>query len=80
VTATDFNVTATNVDINGVDPSIHLGEVTGGQSLTVEVTSITNRTDIGVECDPADDLAIHDDDVGDLKRLNASVITDAGNF
>jgi len=80
VVANDFNVTSTNVDINGVDPTTHLGEVTGGQSLTMDVTSITNRIDIGTECDPADDLAVHDDSVGDLKKLNVSVITDAGNF
>lgn len=68
------------MEINGVAHDTHTGEVTGGSALTVEVTSITNKTDIGVECDPADDLAVHDDSAGDLKKLNVSVITDGGYF
>lgn len=58
----------------------HTGEVTGSVGLTVDVSSITNKVDLGVECDPLDDVAIHDDSIGDLKKVNVSVITDGGYF
>ena len=78
---TDVQGTVVNINGTPYDPNAtHTGEVTGATALTVDVTSITNKIDIGTECDPADDLAIHDDSVGDLKKLNVSVITDGGYF
>jgi len=56
----------------------HTGEVTGDTNLTVDVTAITNRTD--VVADAADDVAIHDDTDGSFKKVNLSSITDGGNF
>jgi hypothetical protein len=56
----------------------HTGEVTGDTNLTVDVTAITNRTD--VVADAADDVAIHDDTDGTHKKVNLSSITDAGYF
>lgn len=56
----------------------HTGEVTGETALSLDVSAITNQTD--VEADPADDVAIHDDTDGTLKKTNLSSITDAGYF
>lgn len=78
VVANDFNVTSTNVDINGVDPTIHLGEVTGAQSLAVEPIAITNKDD--VVADSTDDILIHDETDGALKKVNLSSVTDGGFF
>lgn len=58
--------------------SAHTGEVTGEVDLTVDITSITNRSD--VVADSADDVAIHDDSDGTFKKVNLSSITDAGYF
>ena len=56
----------------------HTGEVTGDTNLTLDVTAITNR--VGVVADAADDVAIHDDTDGAIKKVNLSSITDAGYF
>ena len=56
----------------------HTGEVTGSTALTLDVTAVTNRTD--VVADAADDVAIHDDTDGTLKKVNLSSITDGGFF
>lgn len=59
-------------------PPTHTGEVTGDTNLTLDVSAITNRSD--VVADPADDVAIHDDSDGSLKKVNLSSIGDAGYF
>lgn len=56
----------------------HTGEVTGGTNLTLDITAITNRSDVVAA--PADDVAVHDDSDGTLKKVNLSSITDAGYF
>jgi len=57
----------------------HTGEVTGvDEALTLDVTAITNRAD--VVADSADDVAVHDDTDGTIKKVNLSSITDAGYF
>lgn len=75
------NIEGSEVQINGVPletNATHTGEVTGDVALTLDVTAITNRTD--VVADSADDVAIHDDSDGSLKKVNLSSITDAGYF
>jgi hypothetical protein len=75
------NIEGTEVLINGApieSNATHTGEVTGATVLTVEVESITNKTD--VVADSADDVAIHDDSDGSIKKVNLSSITDAGYF
>ena len=65
--------------LNAAIDLTHTGEVTGGHDATVlDVTAITNRTD--VVADQADDVAIHDDSDGTIKKVNLSSITDAGYF
>ena len=56
----------------------HTGEVTGTTALTLDVTAITNRGDVVADAD--DDVAIHDDSDGTIKKVNLSSITDAGYF
>lgn len=56
----------------------HTGEVIGDTNLTVDITAITNRTDVVADSD--DDVPIHDDTDGTLKKVNLSSITDAGYF
>lgn len=56
----------------------HIGEVTGDASLTLDVTAITNRNDVTAES--ADDVAIHDNSDGLIKKVNLSSITDGGYF
>lgn len=56
----------------------HIGEVTGDISLSLDVSAITNQVD--VVADAADDVAIHDDSDGLIKKVNLSSITDAGYF
>ncbi len=63
--------------VSGADAT-HTGEVTGDVALTVDVTSITNRSDVVASSD--DDVAIHDDTDGTFKKVNLSSITDAGYF
>lgn len=72
---------STEVQINGVaieQNATHTGEVTGDVALTLDVSAITNKTD--VVADAADDVVIHDDSDGSLKKVNLSSITDAGYF
>jgi hypothetical protein len=62
----------------GTIPS-HQGEITGDHSSTVlDVSAITNRTDVTAA--PEDDVAIHDDTDGALRKVNLSSITDGGFF
>ena len=56
----------------------HTGEVLGTTNLTVDITAITNQTDV-VAADE-DDVIIHDNSDGTLKKVNLSSITDAGYF
>lgn len=75
------NIEGTEVQINGVaieQNATHTGEVTGDVALTLDVSAITNKTD--VVADAADDVVIHDDSDGSLKKVNLSSITDAGYF
>jgi hypothetical protein len=65
-------------DTAGGAPPTHTGEVTGDTDLTLDVSAITNRTD--VVADSADDAVIHDDTDGSIKKVNLSSITDAGYF
>lgn len=67
------------IRITADSPAVtHTGEVTGDTSLTLDVTAVTNRTD--VVADAADDVTIHDDSDGTLKKVNLSSITDGGYF
>jgi hypothetical protein len=75
------NIEGSPVLINGLPidtNATHTGEVIGATALTLDVTAITNRDD--VVADAADDVAIHDDTDGTLKKVNLSSITDGGNF
>jgi hypothetical protein len=75
------NIEGSEVQINGVlleSNVTHTGEVTGATVLAVDVTAITNRTD--VVADAADDAMIHDDTDGTIKKVNLSSITDGGYF
>jgi hypothetical protein len=75
------NIEGSEVQINGVaidQNATHTGEVTGSVALAVDVTAITNQTD--VVADAADDVPIHDDSDGTLKKVNLSSITDGGYF
>lgn len=57
----------------------HTGDVTGTTALTLESVAITGQTN--VVADSNDDALIADDsDTGNLKKVNLSSITDAGNF
>lgn len=56
----------------------HTGEVTGSAALSLDVAAITNQADVVADSD--DDVAIHDDSDGLLKKVNLSSITDAGYF
>jgi len=59
----------------------HTGEVTSIASsrvLSLDVSSITNQID--VEAQAADDIVIHDDSDGTIKKINLSSITDGGSF
>jgi hypothetical protein len=59
-------------------PPTHTGEVTGDTNLSLDVSAITNQTD--VEADSEDDAVIHDDSDGLLKKVNLKSITDGGYF
>lgn len=65
-------------DAGGGAPVVHTGEVTGSTNLILDVTAITNQTD--VEADSEDDAVVHDDSDGSLKKVNLKSITDAGYF
>ena len=59
----------------------HTGEITsavGSHSMQLDVTSITNQTNVVAEA--ADDIAIHDASDGTIKKINLSSITDGGSF
>lgn len=59
----------------------HTGEVTGTIGLTVQVSSITNRTAVGeVSESGTDDIALHDATDGSLKKTPINLVTDGGNF
>lgn len=62
----------------GGAPPTHTGEVTGDTNLTLDVSAVTNRTDVVADSD--DDAVIHDDSDGAIKKVNLHSITDAGYF
>jgi hypothetical protein len=64
------------------DPNAtHTGEVTGSLALTVDVSSITNRTAVTeVSESGTDDVALHDATDGTLKKSPVNLITDGGYF
>jgi len=75
------NIEGSAIQINGVpieQNATHTGEVTGATALTVNVVAITNKTDVVAE--PDDDVLLHDDSDGALKKTNLSSITDGGYF
>lgn len=78
------DVLGSEVRINGTAlthaPGAHTGEVTGSVALTVEVQSITNKTALPTIADPTDELAIHDQTDGLLKKTPVNYITDGGYF
>jgi len=65
-------------DLAGGAIPTHTGEVTGDTNLTLDVSAVTNRTD--VVADSADDAVIHDDSDGSIRKVNLSSITDGGYF
>lgn len=75
--ANDWEVLIDPDVAGGIIPT-HTGEVTGDTDLSLDVTAITNQTD--VVADSADDVAIHDDSDGLIKKVNLSSITDGGYF
>jgi len=75
------NIEGSEVQINGspiISNATHTGEVTGATVLSVDVTAITNQVD--VVADALDDVPIHDNSDGTLKKVNLSSITDGGFF
>lgn len=59
----------------------HTGEVTGTTALTVQVSSITNRTAVTEVSDSGiDDLALHDASDGSFKKTPVNLVTDGGYF
>jgi hypothetical protein len=56
----------------------HTGEVTGDTALTLDVTSITNRSTI--VADSLDELALRDTTDGTLRKTSLGSITDGGYF
>lgn len=56
----------------------HTGEVIGDASLTVHVSSITNRTD--VVPDSSDSIMLHDVTDNLLKKTTAAALADGGYF
>lgn len=67
-------------DGGGTYPT-HTGEVTGDVNLSLNVTAITNQTELITTSIAADDeVVISDTDGGTLARADVSVITDAGYF
>ncbi len=59
----------------------HTGEVTGSVALTVQVSSITNRSAVTEVSElNTDEVALHDATDGSLKKTPVNLITDGGNF
>lgn len=59
----------------------HTGEVTGTTALTVQVSSITNRTAVTeVSESGVDELALHDATDGSFKKTPVNLVTDGGYF
>jgi len=59
----------------------HTGEVTGTTALTVQVSSITNRTAVTeVSESGIDDIALHDATDGSFKKTPINLVTDGGYF
>lgn len=56
----------------------HLGEVTGPETLTLDVTSITNRSTI--VADSLDEISLKDTSDGTIRKTSLNSITDGGYF
>ena len=68
----------TFIDIPLETNATHTGEVTGATALTLDVTAITNKTD--VVADSVDAVPIYDNTDGGIKRTALNSITDGGYF
>jgi hypothetical protein len=59
----------------------HTGEVTGDVNLSLDVSAITNQTElITTTIAPDDEVVLSDTSSGGLARADVSIITDAGYF
>jgi len=59
----------------------HTGEVTGDVALSLDVSAITNQTElISTTVAPDDEVVISDTSGGTLARADIAALTDAGNF
>lgn len=59
----------------------HTGEVTGDTNLSLDVTAITNQTELtSTTIEATDELVVSDTTAGTLARADAAALTDAGNF
>ena len=79
----DVSVDGTTQDSHIADTLIHhgdhSGEVTGvGEVLTLDVTSVTNRSNI--VADAADEVTVKDTTDGSLRKTSLNSITDGGYF
>ena len=80
----DFAGNTIQLEPGGSGPTTdhpHTGEVTGTTALTVDVTSITNRTAVTEVSDSGiDDIALHDATDGSFKKTPVNLVTDGGYF
>lgn len=74
------NIEGSEVQINGVPHDTHTGEVIGGTVLTVQVSSITNRQALPSLAETTDEVGLHDQTDGSLRRASVNSLTDGGYF
>lgn len=74
------NIEGSEVQINGEPHATHTGEVIGGTDLTVQVSSITNRLALPALAETTDEVAIHDQTDGSLRKAAVDSLTDGGFF
>lgn len=77
------DIVGSEVRLNGavLEPNAtHTGEVTGSQALTVQVQSITNKAILPTLADGTDEVPIHDQTDGSLKKSPVNYLTDGGYF
>ena len=83
-TADITDVIGSEVRINGTElthtPGAHTGEVTGDAALTVQVESITNRVALPALAETTDEVALHDQTDGSLRKAAVDSLTDGGYF